>query len=301
MDFKSAERFIYRNARPLDLARWQYLFENGSAENVLKALAAYQNADGGFGHALEADCWNPQSAPVQTWAATQILREIHRMDAGHPIVQGILRYLDGTRDFDGHCWPNTLPSNDLYPHAPWWNYAPAEEINYNPTASLIGFILRTADPQSRLYETAVRLLKEAYAWFREHCPLESMHTAACFVELYEDLAECGPDIVDLAEFERLLRTQIDRVLTRDTSTWTTEYVCKPSLLISSRRSRFYAENRELCEYECRFISETQQADGSWTPNWDWGCDPEQWHISKNWWKSDLILKNLKFCRAMGVS
>lgn len=36
--------FIYRNARPLDLIRWQFHFENGSADAVMKILAAYQNA-----------------------------------------------------------------------------------------------------------------------------------------------------------------------------------------------------------------------------------------------------------------
>ena len=57
--YTTARTFIYRNARPLDIVRWQYHFENGSKEEVLTALAAYQNADGGFGHALEPD-WNNQ-------------------------------------------------------------------------------------------------------------------------------------------------------------------------------------------------------------------------------------------------
>ena len=124
MNFESARSFIYRNARPLDLARWRYLFEGGDREQVLTALAAYQNGDGGFGHALEADCWNPESAPVQTWAATPILREAGLDHAEHPIVQGILRYLASGAAFDGHIWLGTLPSNDDHPHAPWWNDDP---------------------------------------------------------------------------------------------------------------------------------------------------------------------------------
>ena len=83
--FKKAKEFIYRNARPLDLARWQYHFENGSREPVLKALSYYQNEDGGFGHALEADAWNPNSSPIQTWCAIEILREINFSDAEHPM------------------------------------------------------------------------------------------------------------------------------------------------------------------------------------------------------------------------
>ena len=77
-DFDAIRRWMHRNARPLDLARWQYHFESGSAEAVLQSLSAYQNEDGGFGHGLEADCWNPASAPMQTWAAACILRELKR-------------------------------------------------------------------------------------------------------------------------------------------------------------------------------------------------------------------------------
>lgn len=30
--------FVYENARPLDLARWRFLFEDGSTENFLKVI-----------------------------------------------------------------------------------------------------------------------------------------------------------------------------------------------------------------------------------------------------------------------
>jgi len=84
---EKTREFIYRNARPLDLARWRYLFEDGSREDVLTALAAYQNDDGGFGHALEADCWNPNSSPIQTWAATRIIDEVGCEDKNHPVIK----------------------------------------------------------------------------------------------------------------------------------------------------------------------------------------------------------------------
>lgn len=54
--FEKARAFVYRNARPLDLARFQYHFEDGSKAAVMRALSYYQNEDGGFGHAVEADC-----------------------------------------------------------------------------------------------------------------------------------------------------------------------------------------------------------------------------------------------------
>ena len=60
--YDRARAFMYRCSRPLELALWQHRFEGGSLENVLIALSFYQNDDGGFGHALEADNWNPASS-----------------------------------------------------------------------------------------------------------------------------------------------------------------------------------------------------------------------------------------------
>ena len=36
--YHRARRFVYKNARPLELAKWQYHFENGSREAVLETL-----------------------------------------------------------------------------------------------------------------------------------------------------------------------------------------------------------------------------------------------------------------------
>ena len=36
MNIEKAKEFVYRNARPPDLARWQYLFENGKKRMFLK-------------------------------------------------------------------------------------------------------------------------------------------------------------------------------------------------------------------------------------------------------------------------
>ena len=39
--YYKARNFIYRNARPLELALWKYHFENGSKEEVLHALSFF--------------------------------------------------------------------------------------------------------------------------------------------------------------------------------------------------------------------------------------------------------------------
>lgn len=116
--FEKARQFMYRNARPLDLARFQYHFENGSKENVLKILSYYQNEDGGCGHAIEADCWNPNSTPLHSGGAGDIIREIDFEDGAHPFIQGLLKWYASGECFNGRNWQITVESNNDYPHAP---------------------------------------------------------------------------------------------------------------------------------------------------------------------------------------
>ena len=86
--FDSARDFVYRNARPLDLARWHFHFERGGPTHRLPVLGAYQTGDGGYAHALERDSWNPASAPIQTWAATEVLREIGFTSGNDSLLTG---------------------------------------------------------------------------------------------------------------------------------------------------------------------------------------------------------------------
>ena len=177
---EKAQKFIYRNARPLDLARWKFHFQGGSVEAVLEALSYYQNEDGGFGYALEADSWNPYSTPIQTWCATEILREVDMKDRNHPIIQGILCYLDSEKDFDGRVWYNTVESNNEFPHAPWWHSESVSVChhNYNPTSCLAGFIIRFAQKDSELYKLGWKIARQAVNELMICETLNDMHTGA---------------------------------------------------------------------------------------------------------------------------
>lgn len=194
-----------------------------------------------------------------------------------------------------------MPLNQIIGiHAPWWTFETSQGISYNPTASLIGFILKFADKNSELFGLACTLAKEAYSYFKAHFPMESMHTVSCFVELYEYIKESSnKELLDMEEFNTLLKKQIKHVITYDTSKWTVDYVCKPSLFIDSKTSDFYIGNKDICNYECEFILDTQESDGTWAITWSWQDYQEQWNISKNWWKSDLIIKNIQYIKAIG--
>ena len=167
--FEKAKAFVYRNARPLDLARFRFHFENGSIDDVLHALSFYQNDDGGFAYAIEPDNWNINSNPIGAWAAAMILREIGFTDTEHPIMKGLLNYLDSGKDFSGGKWYNTVAGNNDYPHAVWWECDDPEGIpSDNPTVSLAGFALCFADKNSSIYQKAGGIAKKAVRNFLQN-------------------------------------------------------------------------------------------------------------------------------------
>ncbi|MCL2508583.1 MAG: hypothetical protein FWF05_05360 [Oscillospiraceae bacterium] len=298
--FEKARAFVYRNARPLDISRWQYHFENGSREAVLTALSAYQNADGGFGHALEPDAWNPNSAPIQTWTATEILREIDFTDSAHPIIQGILRYLASGQDFDGKLWYNEVVSSNDYPHATWWHAEVDSADSYNPTACLAGFIIRFADKGSDLYQLGCRIAKEACGADDKQGLNDGMHSVILYIRLMQYCEEAGvTEVIDLSALKKRLREKVGRSITKDTSKWETDYVCKPSQFFNTRDSIFYADNRDIAEYECEFIVKSQLADGSWNIPWGWGAYPEEWAVSKKWWQGNGAVLNMLYLKGFG--
>ncbi|HKW23919.1 MAG TPA: hypothetical protein VJO13_21265, partial [Ktedonobacterales bacterium] len=74
-DLVAATAFMWRTARLLERRRFARLFLDGERQAAVEALRPYQNADGGFGNALEPDVRAPVSQPVPTWKALCILDE----------------------------------------------------------------------------------------------------------------------------------------------------------------------------------------------------------------------------------
>lgn len=301
--YQRGRRFVTQHARPIDYARWRFHFEGASSDTVLDILSQYQNSDGGFGHALEADFWNPLSSPMQTWAATEIIQSLNRRDGDHPIIQGILTYLEQTADFDGQIWSRTIATNNAYPHAEWWAYQdqPQAAKTYNPTAALAGFALQFANVGSLLHQRAGRIAAEAFNALLGSSSVE-VHELSCFLRLFHCVVSAHADLgVDMTAVEQALGTHINASITRDTRTWSSDYVCRPSRFIRSRSDRWFSGNEDIVRYECRFLRQTQLDDGSWPVNWTWSSFPNEWPIAREWWKSTIIIENLQFLSNMDES
>ena len=296
--YEKARSFIYRFARPIDLAVFKHAFENGPAEDIITALCAYQNPDGGFGHAIEPDNFNPLSLPMGAWKATEYIREAGGLEPSHPIIKGILGYLDSGDGFDSerNQWLNTVPSNNGAPCAIWWKYPESgSDFNYNPTAALAGFIVKYAEKGSALYCKGVQLVKEAADWFIRTEPLEQ-HVARCFITMDGDCLSAGEVPYDREAFLNTLDDAVARSICLDPNKWY-EYLPRPSAFIESRKSRFYrAELEEACQSECGFIKSSQNPDGSFYLPWNWCNDYKEWNVAEQWCKASAAIDNLRFLR-----
>ncbi len=298
--FDKARTFIHRNARPLDLARWRFHFEGGSAEDVLAALAFYQNADGGFGHAIEPDCWMPGSWPIGAWAACCILREVDA-PREHPIVQGVLRYLDSGKDFDEsqRQWLNTVPGANGHPHATWWTHNSKGELLYNPTASLAGFALHYASASTPLYRKAQAIAQEAIDWLKAQERMDDQHSTACFMQLWDWMHKAGLPLPE--GFEAALHQAVGAAVCTDAEQWRSEYVCHPSSLIHGAESPFLPDiGLDAAQAECAYLLETQGADGAWPVVWRWWTDYPEFEVAANWWKSPIIIERMLYLRGFGM-
>lgn len=199
MEFIDSERLsraqlsIWHNARLLERLRFDALFSNGSRDAVAAALRAYQNSDGGFGHAIEPDFRGPISQPLGCDFALRALAEAETPDAG--MLQDSLRYVRAITVDDGGV-PNVLPSARAYPRAPWWQPAsdtPAGSLL--PTASLLGsfhrlgvqdpwmdsataftwrgieqLIVRAQSASERIQRLFVAYESQSALAFLDHCP-----------------------------------------------------------------------------------------------------------------------------------
>ncbi|GGS88723.1 hypothetical protein GCM10010156_53960 [Planobispora rosea] len=133
----AAERYLLLNARLIDRLRYDNLMGRGSADRVLAVLRAYQNADGGFGNALEPDLRGPGSQPEPVEVAFWILDELDAFD--DPMVTRACDYLVTITTGDGGV-PFVLPSVRAFPRAPWWETPDDPPGHLIPTASIAGLL-----------------------------------------------------------------------------------------------------------------------------------------------------------------
>ena len=150
-----ARQFVQQYGREIDQARFALHFDGGTIEAFMDALGAYQNPDGGFGHALEVDIEAPGSQPFATEIALDYCLKAE-IPGDHAMIQKAVNYLEETQDEDG-CWRFT-PDIYTHPLAPWfqgWTWP-----NLNPSCTLAGILREYGLGSAVLHLRVARLFEQ---------------------------------------------------------------------------------------------------------------------------------------------
>ena len=294
MDKNKAIKYILENARPLELAIYKYFFENKSNQAVIDELAKFQNADGGFGNALEPDFFNPNSSPIATNDAIITLCHTNALDRDSDIVKGIVKYLASHDSFDEDKkrWLFAIDSNKDYPHAIWWVKKGDGISKFNPSVSLATFMV-CYDNRTSLYE---KIIKEGFEYLQTGGEI-SGDDINCYLLAYELLTKNSiNDIVDLDAFKDLLCKAIKNCICKDIEKYGVEYVPMPSVIFAGRYLDFITpEIKPLISAEKDILGKLQKEDGGFDITWKWYTPySDEYEQARAWWRPRITIEKLLF-------
>lgn len=286
--FQTARSYILEQGRELDKRRFEFHFEDGTIETTLKALASYQNDDGGFGNSLEPDIRTPHTSVITSTGGFQILREIGATET-HSIVQKGIQFFIDSYDPSLQAWHIIPPEVEDAPHAPWWNYENSRDcfgqFLINPRVEILGYLheYRGLVPNDFLENITNTVFKHIQTLPDE---LE-MHDAQCFLRLAET-----DDISDKDMIWDKITKGTTHIIAR-TPEQLNDYVLKPLWLVTNPSSRLYTPLKKEVNMNLDFEIEQQGEDGSWSPAFSWGdLHPEVWEVVKKEWQSKFTVETL---------
>lgn len=294
---EDAKNFICETARPFEKAVYDVLYNHHSVDCALDELKKYQNEDGGFGHALEADNWNPNSNPIATNDAIIWLYRMNAIEVAKDMVNGIIKYLESQDSFDENekKWLFSIDSNKDYPHAIWWEKNGSGIEGYNPTVSLAAFMI-CYGKREPLYE---EILREAVSYLKNANEMGG-DSLKCYLLAYELLKNNDiTDIIDLKMLKELLSDWIGKTICPDTEKYGVEYVTAPSDIFSGCYLEFVSDDvKPLIQAELDIIGNMQKDDGGFDISWQWYTPYEEFNQARVWWRPRVTLEKLLFVQSM---
>jgi len=290
--FAAARAFVVREGRPLDGALLRLSLGDGSAGEVLEALAPFQTPDGGFGRGLEPDMPSPASSALATSIGLRLLVRAGAA-ADHPLTAGAIGWLGGALDRTRGVWPIIGPGVDLAPHAPWWAWsddlaAAWNGFRFNPTAEILAHLhhYRAAAPARVLAAVEAgmrRTLAETQA-------IEGAYDLKCAVWLAS--SEAAPADIQ-GGLTDLVRRSIAAHDPGDEHAPVFELAGSPA-------SPFADAVADRVGPALDALIAAQADDGGWRPFWDWSfVDAAAWAKAERDWRGWLTREALETLRAWG--
>lgn len=287
--FPIAKKYLQQNCRPLEIARFEYLFENGSSEKYFNELIKFQNFDGGFGHGLEPDSTHPESSPLATTLAFQYLSEIKNSDGN--IINKAIKYFENTYDASRHGWFAMDEKVNGFPHAIWWNWDPVKKMtpideNWgNPSAEIVGYLYKYQQYLTKL--DINELMDFTVDYWVNKTEFSSEHETYCYIQLYKNVDENHKKLLE----PNLIKATKLQVKT-DVESWK-KYTPQPLHFASTPDFFLYDTLNEYIDNNLDFLIDTMTADGIWFPHWNWCQYETEWGKAKIIWAGIITIRNLK--------
>jgi hypothetical protein len=279
--FDRARSFLHSHARLLERLLFGVAFEEAAPEAVGRLISAYQNPDGGLGHALEPDVRCPESQPLFVEIGLGALRDAGLRD--RTLSLSMCRFLEEVSDAAGLV-PILLASALRSPHASHWTDTGQPGIN--PTAGICGLLHYQGVEHpwlSRATRTCCELLlrdppREAHALLSAARLVEHLPDQQMAEELAERIAVALPEASSFIPHAPV------------TTYGLTPLHFSPSP--ASRWRRLFLEDQ--IEGHLTDLMGRQQEDGGWPIRWD-APGP----ASRSEWRGRWTLEALSALAAYG--
>lgn len=249
------------HARVLDRRRFQLLTEKADPGQVVAALGAYRNPDGGYGWGLEPDLRSPESQPGAALHAFEVFADIAPHTA--PQAVALCDWLESITLADGGL-PFALPLTVTAGSSPWWAGADPAVSSLQITSVVAATAHRVAahDPAVASHswlELATDYCLETIAGFHEASNAMVLAFAVRFLDAVHDTR---PEAAAL--LARLGEHIPDSGLLHVEGGTEEEYMRPLDFAPDPDRPARALFRPEAITAELEWLAGRQQADGGWT-------------------------------------
>jgi len=292
--FQTMDGWMQVYARPYDRAKWNYLFHDGSQEQIITEMLRYQNPDGGMGHGFEPDVLLPLSAAIPTAEAIFQTYD-YGLDTNGHWFRDILAYFENSVQDIPKYWEDCPKEAMEYPHAPWWNWAPCTVFNPNPCGCVASAFLRYGTPSQK--DLGLRIARDCFALLcsRDFC---GDHDTLNILTLVEQLHAAGSALIT-DEILSAMRRRILENTCFDASKWN-EYCFQPLDFVSSPDALWYDTVKDGIAENISFWLDSLNESGVWEPNFSWGVDSDvSRQVTQNW-RGYITVKRARILKRFGL-
>lgn len=280
-------------SRDLEKELYEYYFEEGTSENIVKELKRYQNDDGGFGNAIESDFRLPNSSPMGTSIGIRILSEIEETKGTKDIIKSSIGYLESTFNKNRNGWYALTKEVNNHPHTPWWHYSEEEGMTIidknwgNPSAEILAYLYKYREYINKI--DINYFIDFAISYIDNKTKFESENELFCYIKLFNVLPNEMKE-----KLKNRITDGISQVIEYDKEKWG-EYLPLPlDFVPSPEKEKFEIKDYKIDKNLDYYVQLIESREGKLV-NPPWGDSFYQGDLKPayNEWKGVLTLKILK--------